>query len=257
MQISFPGMNPYLEAPDLWRSFHHLLADEVMALLNGQLSPRYYADVEVRTWLEEVSIASPSIVYPDVAVLETQPSPLAPTTAALAPAPILRAAVAPDPFKLRAVHVYTSSTHTLVTAIKILSPTNKRGGGMQEYREKRRRLLQSDVHLIEIDLLRGGERPGWEVHEPPIDTDYVLLVNRASDGAGRSSEIWPVALNEPLPTLPVPLLFPDPDLPLPLGAVFASVWQRARYGQRIDTTQPLPPPEPRPAIATWLAAQTT
>jgi hypothetical protein len=42
-------MDPYLEAPEIWHGFHHLLADEIIAQLNARLSPRYYADVEVRT----------------------------------------------------------------------------------------------------------------------------------------------------------------------------------------------------------------
>lgn len=46
----------------------------------------------------------------------------------------------------------------LVTAIEILSPTNKRGEGRLEYLAKRRRLLLSTAHLMEIDLLRQGQR---------------------------------------------------------------------------------------------------
>ena len=51
-------MAPYLEVPEPWRSFHHLLVDEIMAQLNCTLSERYYADVEVRTVLEEVTSCS-------------------------------------------------------------------------------------------------------------------------------------------------------------------------------------------------------
>ena len=55
----------------------------------------------------------------------------------------------------------------------------------------------------------------------PIDTDYILLVNRY--GLKRISEIWPAALNEPLPLIPVPLLPPDPDVPLDLNAAIREV----------------------------------
>jgi hypothetical protein len=159
-----------------------------------------------------------------------------------------------DPFKLRTVLVYIAETKVLVSAVEILSPVNKRGNGLHAYRDKRRQVLQSDVHLIEIDLLREGERPGWEVDEPPIDTDYVLLVNRATAGDVRSSEIWPVALNEPLPILPVPLLDPDPDVPLDLRIAIEQVYHRAAYNKRIDYAKPIPLPPPRPAIAAWLSA---
>ena len=32
--------------------------------------------------------------------------------------------------------------------------------------------------------------------EPPLDTDYVIVVNRANDQSMHTSEIWPVALND-------------------------------------------------------------
>lgn len=73
MSSLFPGMDPYLEAREHWPSFHHLLADEIMAQLNRALSERYYADVEVRTALEEVSISSVRTVVSDVGVLEVEP----------------------------------------------------------------------------------------------------------------------------------------------------------------------------------------
>lgn len=258
MQSPFPGMDPYLEAKEIWPGFHHLLADEIMAQLNAHLSPRYYADVDVRTVLEEISIATTSIVYPDAAVLEGEPHPYAPeTTVAIAPAPITRIAAAPEPFKLRTVRVFVTETQTLVTAIEILSPVNKRGSGLKTDREKRLRCMQSNVHLVEIDLLCGGERPAWELHHPPIDSEYVLLVNRASAGASRTSEIGPVALNKRLPTLPVPLLFPDPDVPLDLTTALQAVYARAAYGRRIDYRQPVPPPALRPTLAAWCQSQAT
>ena len=257
MASPFPGMDPYLEAPEIWHGFHHLLADEVMAQLNTKLSPKYYADVEVRIVLEEISSSATQIIYPDTAVLDVAPQAgVTGTAVAIAPAPIKRTAALPEQFRLRTARVYVTETRTLVTSIEILSPVNKRGSGLQAYREKRRRLMQADVHLIELDLLRGGERPGWELQEPPIDADYLLLLNRASGDDARISEIWPVALTEPLPALPVPLLFPDPDILLDLSAALDNVYARAVYGRRIDYSQPIPPPELRPPIVAWLAGTT-
>ena len=78
-----------------------------------------------------------------------------------------------------------------------------------------------------------------------------MLVNRAFRGDIRQSEIWPVALYEPLPLCPVPLLPPDPDVPLALGEVLANVYQRAAYARRIDYTLPVPPPPLRPEMQRW------
>ena len=30
--------------------------------------------------------------------------------------------------------------------------------------------------------MRNGQRPDWEVQDPPLDTDYICLVNRADYG---------------------------------------------------------------------------
>jgi hypothetical protein len=151
------------------------------------------------------------------------------------------------------VRIYSTEFGNLVTSIELLSPANKRPGPrLSQYQRKRKRLLQSPVHLVEIDLLRGGQRPGLEVQNPPLDAEYVLLVNRANDGELRTSEIWPAALNERLPIIPIPLLDPDPDAILDLRAALDQIYARAGYAWRIDYRQPAPPPELRPTMAAWL-----
>ncbi len=258
MASPFPGMDPYIEDSSIWPGFHHSLADELKARLNACIGPKYYADVDVHTIFEGVSIAAPRAFYPDVGVyerpeLELPQRGLAATAVAIPPAPVQRLAVISQA-RLRAVRVYLTETDELVTSIEILSPYNKRPGeGLEEYRSKRSHLLHSPVHLVEIDLLRGGERPGREVNDPPLDADYILLVNRYRAGnEGRISEIWPVALNEPLPVLPIPLLPPDPDVALELNAAIQSVYTRAGYDWRINYQRPVPPPELRPDMAAWL-----
>lgn len=259
MPSPFPGMDPYLEDSEVWPGFHQFLAVELASQLNQRLNPKYYADVEVRTVAEDVSVAAFHTIYPDAGVFEsmipgTEPVPGPMTVEVAIPeAPVHRIVLVPGRTKLRSVRVYVTETSQLVTSIEILSPFNKRRGeGVEEYRRKRARLLQSPVHLIEVDLLRAGQRPGREVAEPPLDTDYVLLVNRDRDSDRRISEIWPVSFSELLPVLPVPLLPPDPDVAIDLGAALRTVYTRAGYERRIDYRRPVPPPDLRPAMAAWL-----
>jgi hypothetical protein len=54
------------------------------------------------------------------------------------------------------IEIRDTRQRELVTAMAILSPTNKRGEGRREFVTKRQRLLLSAVHLIEIDLLHMG-----------------------------------------------------------------------------------------------------
>jgi hypothetical protein len=153
----------------------------------------------------------------------------------------------------KAPGVYWAHQRTRTRA-RALSPFNKRRGEcIDEYRAKRARTLNSTTHLIEVDLLRGGERPGAEVADPPLDCDYVLLVNRFRADAPRLSDIWPVSLNEPLPLVPVPLLSSDPDVALDLGGAARAAYAGRGYGWRIDYAMPVPPPPLRPEMARWVA----
>jgi hypothetical protein len=245
-------MDPYLEDPEHWRSFHHHLAEEIARQLNPPLAPKYFAEVEGLAAVEEIGISAMRRTYPDVAGVRTGAGVSAPDTAATIPeAPVQRVMALPGESKLRSVRIYTADTKELVTTIELLSPANKVGEGLQRYRRKREEILRSGVHLMEIDLLRSGERPGWELLEPPLEADYFVLVNRASGGMQRVSEIWPVALYDPLPVLPVPLR-DDPDVALNLNAVVGVIYDGFYYALRIDYDRPVPPPPLRPDVEEWL-----
>ncbi len=44
----FPGLDPYLEAPDIWPDFHDRLASTLSAILNTLLPAPYYARLQKR-----------------------------------------------------------------------------------------------------------------------------------------------------------------------------------------------------------------
>ena len=78
------------------------------------------------------------------------------------------------------VEIYEASAgQRLVTSIEVLSPSNKRPGteGWELYQRKRQSLLLGNVSLVEIDLLRGGQR--MPMLDPWPDSPYTLLVARA------------------------------------------------------------------------------
>jgi hypothetical protein len=143
----------------------------------------------------------------------------------------------------------------LVTAIEILSPVNKRPGheANTSYLRKRRELLRSEAHLMEIDLLRGGVRPPLE-RPIPIAPYYIVLsrVDRRPNVA-----VWPVQLQDELPLLPVPLFEPDPDVPLDLAKAVANVYERGGYTSIIDYSQPPPPPPLTQSQADFIAGLLT
>ncbi|NJM47095.1 MAG: DUF4058 family protein [Alkalinema sp. RU_4_3] len=59
-------------------------------------------------------------------------------------------------------------------------------------------------------------------------------------------------VRDSFPTVPIPLTEEEPELAIDLQAVFAGVYGRSRYHQRIDYGQPLPPPNLEPADQAWV-----
>ena len=53
-------------------------------------------------------------------------------------------------------------------------------------------------------------------------------------------EVWPIQLDQPIPTVPVPLLNGDADAPLDLQLAFSTIYDLLGYGIDIDYTQPPP-----------------
>jgi hypothetical protein len=140
----------------------------------------------------------------------------------------------------------------LVTCVEVLSPSNKRkrSKGRKLYLRKRQSLLLGTANLVEIDLLRGGQRMPMLGAWP--DTPYTLLVCR--EHRAPYCTVWPAHYREPLPALPVPLSHPDPDLRIELQPLLTSIYARSRYQRDIDYGKPLDPPLAE-ADAAWLAGR--
>src|SRR5438874_12955725 len=100
----------------------------------------------------------------------------------------------------------------LITVIEFLSPTNKKGEGRRQYLAKRNLILASSVNLVEIDLLRQGNRLPTKGTLPT--GDYFLFVSSAKKRP--TIDVWPILLEQPLPTIPIPLKKKDPLVSLDL-----------------------------------------
>ena len=136
-----------------------------------------------------------------------------------------------------------------MTVIELLSPSNKRHGGegQTEYLSKKDDVLRSRTNLVEIDLLRGGERiPTLELLPPG---DFYAFVCRAPRRHRADVYAWP--LNHRLPPIPIPLSPGDREVTLDLQAVFDSVFDRAGYDYSLEYDRPLAPPVDKPT-AKWI-----
>lgn len=252
MPSPFPGMDPYLEG-SLWPDVHNALASKVRQLLTPQLRPRYTARLEIYLVEDTAPEGEIGILYPDVEVLRVQSEPAAglpqerSRSVALTPAALSVPVVQPVEVRIPTVEIRDTANNVLVSCIEILSPVNKRQPGLTPYQQKRQRLYGASVHLIELDLLRRGTRPVSHPRIPAVP--YLITLTRA--GSGRV-EVWPLRLQEQLPTIPIPLRSPDPDIPLDLAEALAAIYEEAAYDLSIDYTQPPPPPALPEADALWM-----
>ena len=246
MPSPFPGMDPYLEG-SLSMSIHSQLSAEIARQLAPKLRPKYLALTTERYVLDEISdvyVATTSI-YPDVSVVDTGAKSSGRGGVATA-APIRLATVVPTRVPHVMVEIRETASRRLVTAIEVLSPTNKRSEGREEYLAKRRRILLSTAHLIEIDLLRQGQRVPMQ--QPLPDVPYFVILSRAEERP--ITEVWPIQLDERLPVVPVPLLRDDADVSLDLQQALTNVYDLLGYDLAIDYSGPPEVPLP-PDQAAW------
>ena len=252
MKSPFPGMDPYLEGY-LWPDVHNRMASIIAELVGAQIAPKYVARIELYTISDTSPEEDIGIMYPDVEVLKNiniasePPSPTYDSPSIISPPTIEIPYSAPIEVRIPKIEIRDKANNTLITAIEILSPVNKRKPGLQPYREKRKNLHSVGVHFLEIDLLRRGIRPFQ--HPAMPSNDYIISLLRAKK---KKTTIWGFDVNDNLPTVPVPLKTPDPDAILDLGKVMQLLYSRGFYHLSIDYNKLPPKPAFPKAIRVWM-----
>ncbi len=240
MPSPFPGMDPYLEGY-LWPDVHSALAHKIRQQLAPQIQPNYVARIEISVIEDESFLSEMAGQYPDIEVRKTR-HPATPDDIPRGVGPVITAAPMtlslPD-VRLTHVDIRDVAQNQLVTSIEIISPVNKREPHLSRYRQKRHRIRQADVHLLEIDFLRRGTRV-WEYDGMPDHAQHLVVLTRSGT---RQMEIWPIGLADQLPVLPVPLRPPHDDVALDLQAAITALYDEAYYHLSIDYHQAPPPPE--------------
>lgn len=240
MPSPFPGMDPYLEKPDLWPDVHNSLIIALRNYLAPKLRPKYYLAVEERLYLAEIE--PPALLGRADVALVSSPAMIPPGEfASSATVPIQPVAVElPMPDQIRETYLEVrQASDKVITVIEILSPTNKRpDAGRNLYLQKRLNLIGTATHLVEIDLLRTWEpMPMWGTTPP---THYRILVSRSERRP--MADLLPFNLQSLIPSFALPLLAGDEEPSLDLGPLLQDLYDQAGYDLRIDyNSRPEPP----------------
>ncbi len=242
MPTPFPGMDPYLEKPGLWPQVHTALIVEIQHYLSPLLRPRYYVAIEQLTYLTILPPPENRAGVPDVMVVTSQPGegPTAglATSVGAVTEPVIAELPQPEEVRHRYLEIRDTETQMVITAIEILSPSNKVGReGRQQYEGKRFKILGSLTNLVEIDLLRAGEPMPMKV---PYQNDYRLVVSRSQQRP--RADVYLFSLRQPIPDLPVPLQPGEEEPVLPLNRLLHALYDKSGYDLMIDYQQPPQPP---------------
>jgi hypothetical protein len=251
MPSPFPGMDPYLEHPELWSGVHHWLIIRIAEFLNPQINPKYRVAVKVRVF-ETIVTQSLLVGIPDLTIktskagVKTNQNNVA--VAELSPQPVRINLPIPETIKQGYLEVKEVATGEVVTVIELLSPVNKKPGeGRNSYLNKRQKILGSSPNFVELDLLKSG-------HKMPMDSngiksDYRIVVSRGN--IRPQADLYAFNLTDKIPPFPLPLQPEDSEPIINLQDLVNQVYDHAAYDLVINYQQdPYPPVSEQSQI--WL-----
>jgi len=238
-------MDPWLER--FWEDTHQRTLTYAADMLQEQLPGGLRARLQERVFVESGAERLREIA-PDVRIVEHPRLPnvrKSGTAAAsgLAVAEPIFVDVGDDPVVESFIEIVDPRLGSkLITAVELLSLSNKRRSqGMEKYRQKQREVVEAQANLVEIDLLRGGERvllcPPENI-PPEYRTLYQVCVYQASKPSGYL--IYRVPLRERLPIIRIPLRDGDDDATLDLQAMIDKAYNNGAYDFIDYTVDPVP-----------------
>lgn len=244
----FPGMNPWLES--YWGDVHTSLTTYARDAIQKQLPPDLHARVEEYLSVDEPDgdpkyrhrrispdihishkgIAASNVVLSGTATVELFDAMLEP----------IRIRRIHEPDTLRYIEILDlKANRRVITAIEFLSPANKTLAGRRLYIQKQQELINGNVSLVEIDLLREG---AWvvatceDLYPEELRTPYRICVTRRE--TTEESEVYKASYRSPLPDVRIPLRHDEADIRLPLQSLLNLAYENGRYGTELDYSKP-------------------
>ncbi len=255
MKTPFPGMDPYLEAPNLWEEVHNDLMGGIRRYLTGLLRPHYRVAIEQRVYLTPLPPPDQPVGKPDVLLYPTGSTVMTMTPPVTLIEPKIGFIPMPDNDEIRErfLEIRAVDTQEVVTVIELLSPTNKRAGiGRDQYEVKREKVLWSATHLVEIDLLRANKPMPLQVEG---SSHYRVVVSRSPQRP--QAEVYQFNVRQPIPDIPIPLRSGEAEPLLKLNQILHDLYDQSGYDLAINYHDKPPPPNFSDEDKQWIAAQVT
>jgi hypothetical protein len=237
-------MNPYFEQAAHWLDFHTEFLSAVRRLLAPQVVPRYIVQLEEHIYIhDQPPVPRQRLGTADLSVVISGGGRHTASAVELIEAPAKVMLPEQTIEEVPYLEVRDRQGRELVTVIELLSPSNKRPGNNREaYLAKRRELLRSPAHLVEIDLLRGWT-PMPQEGRPACD--YSVLVSQAEKRP--EADLWPFGLRDRLPKIPIPLRSQDEAARVDLQEAIHRAYDGPGYEYFIYSGEPEPPLDPSDA----------
>ena len=235
MPSPFPGMDPWLEGEEVFPDLHERLLIYISEVLNSAMPPGYIATTKNRVWVDDEQRREP-----DVSVFGSDrvDSGGGVALAALPGMTLVEADPRIDPWQEAYLEIVSPRGKRLVTAVEVLSLSNKKknDAGRTAYQEKQEEYRLGGVHVVEIDLLRGGTHTTavtlTELRKVAAVFDYHVCVTVAIRRRLRPQRfVAAFRLADRLPAISVPL---DPDVPpvtVELQPLLDRAYDTGRYSQ--------------------------
>lgn len=125
MSYPFPGMNPWLENPLVWKGVHQRTITALADVLAPQLEPRYFVAVETHTYSSTMPSQPIQTRYPDVSLLKIQEPSVSYATRADGVQPLVIDLPLPEPYEEPYLEVRLVPNGEVVTVIELLSHTKQ------------------------------------------------------------------------------------------------------------------------------------
>jgi hypothetical protein len=227
-QNQYRGINAHLhsvlQADAGWDSFHTNHIVDLGRAINSQLPSGYLVDVErslqIREFNPDTGERSFRQRKPDLTIYDVQSTSRTITTPKSGGAvatliqPLVETMSITDEAFYSSVVIYEQqddrSFGKPITRIEVLSPTNKASGhGYFQYVDKRQAALKSGLRLVEIDYLHESPSPIGGIPVYPHERasfPYTITVSNPTPSIREGlSETYEFAVDENVPTIPIPL----------------------------------------------------